>query len=134
MCVCVCVYGYEATTRKPELLKAVCVDIQTREKKKKALRASYSRSAVSTRRVRVSFRAATRGRRARALRENSCPPPSPPDVGFAADASILLGGGLHFDSFRPFVGGASRVQDRLPHMTRVFVPVISASISVNQCR
>lgn len=30
--------------------------------------------------------------------------------------------------------GASRVLDCLPHMTRVFVPVISASISVNQCR
>ncbi|KAK2920843.1 hypothetical protein Q8A73_000328 [Channa argus] len=30
--------------------------------------------------------------------------------------------------------GASRVLDCLSHMTRVFVPVISASISVNQCR
>lgn len=46
------------------------------------------------------------------------------DPSRSAAASILA----------PCPVGASRVLDCLPHMTRVFVPVISASISVNQCR
>lgn len=98
--------GDEAT-RKSELPRAVSVDILTREKKSASRPVPAPCSAVSTRRVPFPFQPATGSPRVSHAPAGNYffPPPrllsAPRDVGFAADASVLLGGGLHFDSFSP---------------------------------
>lgn len=137
--MCVSVYGNEATTRKPVLPKAVSLDIRTREEKKH----SSSRPVILSPPCRrdvcpFSFPPATGEAEGCARAGGELVPPPPPlpsDVAFRCGRlSPARRRPPFWTPFRPFVDGASRVQDRLPHMTRVFVPVISASISVNQCR